>query len=316
MPRSYEKIHYGLRPAKNIERKMLAEAFRRLSEFGTIESYRYVGFGSIYFCDFCLFHKSLGITNMLSIEWDVKNAGRFKFNRPFGCIQIKFGDSNEELPALSWNERTILWLDYDRKLDRAALTDISWFCAHAVPGSAILVTVNAQSDRFDEGPLQQLRERVGEEKVSPAIGETELKGWGTADVNRRIITNEIQEKLDIRNGGRSAGSRMLYRQLFNFRYADGPNFPKMLTVGGLLFEEGQSNIVGKCAFETLPFVRPEEKGYLIEVPNLTFRELRHLDAQLPISDPKQLDAPSIPEKDLERYARVYRYFPAFVDAEL
>lgn len=313
MLRSYEKIHYGLRPAKNIERKMLAEAFRRLSEFGTIESYRYIGFGSTYFSDFSLFHKSLGITNMLSIEWDAENDERFRFNRPFRCVQIRFGDSNQVLPTLSWNERTILWLDYDRKLDCAVLTDVSWFCAHAVPGSAILVTVNAKPDRFDQEPLQQLRDRVGEEKVSPAIQETELSGWGTADVYRRIITNEIQEKLDSRNGGRSAGSRMLYRQLFNFRYADGP---KMLTVGGLLFEEGQSNIVGKCAFETLPFVKTGEEPYLIEVPNLTFRELRYLDAQLPISDPRQLDAPSIPEKDLERYARVYRYFPAFVDAEL
>ena len=59
---SYEQINYSLRPAKQIERKMLIEAFRNLTEFGDIGSYRYIGFGSIYFSDFNQVHKSLGIT--------------------------------------------------------------------------------------------------------------------------------------------------------------------------------------------------------------------------------------------------------------
>jgi hypothetical protein len=78
MPGSYEKINYGLRPAKCIERKMMCEAFRRLSEFGSVESYRYIGFGSTYFSDFSLFHKHLGITNMISMEQDEHNAPRFE----------------------------------------------------------------------------------------------------------------------------------------------------------------------------------------------------------------------------------------------
>ncbi|RMG75351.1 MAG: hypothetical protein D6711_06830, partial [Chloroflexi bacterium] len=64
MPSSSRKINYGLRPAKHIERKMLIEIFRRLSEFGSVESYRYIGFGALYFNDFYQFHKYLGIQNM------------------------------------------------------------------------------------------------------------------------------------------------------------------------------------------------------------------------------------------------------------
>src|SRR6266851_4701805 len=37
-----------MRPAKSIERKMLAESFRRLHPFQRINEYRYIGFGSIY----------------------------------------------------------------------------------------------------------------------------------------------------------------------------------------------------------------------------------------------------------------------------
>src|SRR5437879_5407175 len=108
MPPSYEKINYGLRPAKSVERKMLRDAFKKLSEFGTLESYRYVGFGSTYFSDFFLFHKSLGITNMTSIEKDVANRDRFLFNIPYNCIGIEFGESGNVLPSLPWNTRTIL----------------------------------------------------------------------------------------------------------------------------------------------------------------------------------------------------------------
>ena len=54
MPKSYESVNYVLRPAKNIERKMFCEAFRRLAEFGRVDSYRYVGFGSTFFSDFSL----------------------------------------------------------------------------------------------------------------------------------------------------------------------------------------------------------------------------------------------------------------------
>ncbi len=61
MKPSYEKIHYGLRPAKNIERKMMCECFWRLSAFHPVHNYRYIGFGSVYFSDFLLFHKVLGI---------------------------------------------------------------------------------------------------------------------------------------------------------------------------------------------------------------------------------------------------------------
>ena len=47
---------------------MLAEAFRKLSEFGKLDSYRYVGFGSLYF-DFALFPvKCLVFKKMISIE--------------------------------------------------------------------------------------------------------------------------------------------------------------------------------------------------------------------------------------------------------
>src|SRR6266568_2781977 len=313
MTRSYEKINYGVRPAKNIERKMLRDAFRRLSEFGSIESYRYVGFGSTYFSDFYLLHKSLGITNMVSIEHDVANEARFRFNLPFSCIDMKFEESTDVLTTMPWDVRTILWLDYDDPLDASMLTDVSLFCANAITGSALVVTVNAQPDWSEDSPLETLRQAVGPAKVPYDVTEANLTGWGAASTYRRIITNEIAESLNERNGIRAAGSKILYKQLFHFRYADGA---KMLTVGGLLFDEGQKGNVAKCGFDDLTFVKAGDEPYSIRVPNLTYRELRHLDAQLPVANPLTLASPGVPSNDLENYALLYKHFPMFADVDM
>ena len=328
MAGSYKKINYGLRPTKSIERKMLVEAFRKLSEFSTLESYRYIGFGSTYFSDFALFHKSLGIKNMISIEQDVHNQERFRFNCPFKCIDIRFGPSNEILPLLEWDLKTILWLDYDGQLNRHVLEDVSFFTASAVPGSIIIVSVNAQPEnlppdqisqtetytsQLHDYRLERLKSRVGEEKIPTNISRNDLNGWNNARLYQRIITNQIQETLLARNGSRNRDNEILYKQTFNFHYADGA---KMLTVGGLLYERGQTHIVAKCAFEDLIFAKIDETPYLIEVPNLTYRELRFLDKLLPIETEKDLEASPIPKEDVKKYASIYRYFPTFAETEL
>jgi hypothetical protein len=294
-----------------VERKMLVESIRRLSEFGGLDTYRYVGFGSTYFSDFSLFHKTLGLDRMISIEKDVQNRRRFRFNRPFVCIKLLFGDSNTVLPTLSWRSKVILWLDYDSRLDASVLTDINHFCTYAAPGSMLILTVDARPGTPPEDRLKDLQRRVGELKVPPDVTPPRLAQWGTAAAYRRIINNEILEQLNNRNGSIDVPRQILYRQLFNFRYADGT---QMVTVGGIIYERRQQNVFGRCAFgKNLPFIREGEDAYLIEAPNLTFRELHYLDSKLPTRS--ALKAQSIPSEDLARYARLYRYFPRFAETE-
>lgn len=323
---SYENINYSLRPAKQIERKMLVETFRNLMEFGDLSSYRYIGFGSIYFSDFHMVHRHLGITDLISIEKDEEKKGRFHFNCPFNCIEIQFGHSSIVLPTLSWDQRTILWLDYDGSLTEDCLTDIDFFCGNCQVGSVLVITVNAHPDRFPPGlqseeleiylkkSMEDLKKRVGEKNVPIDITGKDLRNWGTAAVYRRIIHNQILASLNDKNGGRRPGNKIQYQQLFNFNYADGM---KMLTVGGIIYDEGQLPMLRKSMFEErLKFVRTSDESYLIEVPSLTYKELRHLNSQLPIDDVSKLDAPDVPLDDLKRYAEVYRYFPMFAEAEI
>lgn len=87
--------------------------------------------------------------------------------------------------------------------------------------------------------------------------------------------------------------------MFNFNYRDGA---RMLTMGGLLYDRGQAGIVNG-AFDGLSFIRPDEEPYLIEIPYLTYREMRYLDTHLPDSSYADLDSQGIPESDSTKYSQ-------------
>jgi hypothetical protein len=91
---------------------------------------------------------------------------------------------------------------------------------------------------------------------------------------------------------------------------------KMLTVGGIIFDEGQRNIFPFSYIEQAhSFVRTGEESYVIKVPNLTYREIRHLDKLLP-SDQSKIELQlNIPPQDIENYAATYRYFPTFGETD-
>lgn len=313
---SYESINYNLRPAKAVERRMLCDAFQRLSPFGDVSSYRYVGFGSTYFSDFVLFHRALGIRNMISIEKDVHNAQRFEMNRPFSCIQLEFEHSNVVLPRLRWDVRTILWLDCDGHLDDRVLTDVHHFCAQACGGSVLVVTVNAHPISVNDVPFEKRdarRVEILKRRISALpsdVDERDLRAWGTAKLYGDVIRNKVQEVLHARNGEASAGNAILYKQVFNFVYKDGA---RMLTVGGILYDEGQVGTLAATRLESLSFARTDDALFHIEIPNLTYRELHSLDRQMPSESVKELDG--IPSEDICKYARLYRYFPRFAQTD-
>ncbi|MEN4011646.1 MAG: O-methyltransferase [Chloroflexota bacterium] len=329
--RSYQKINYALRPAKAAERKMLCEGMRRLSSFYKIEKYRYIGFGSTYFSDFLIIHRSLGINNMVSIERNVQDKPRFEFNKPYKCIDLRFGPSSEILPILEWDTPTILWLDYDGKLSSEMLGDIGLFCAKAEPGSMVIISANAHPDGNDNRDpkalndyrLRKLIEMVGRERVPASTQGKDLTLKGKAGVLRRIIHNEILETLSKRNGGLLDEKKLQYHQIFNFTYQDGA---KMLTAGGVIYSRNQLAIFEKCAFNDLEFYKPGEEEFNIGIPKLTFREIRYLDKKLP---PRNQDGAEIaltaedlgdlavvPEEDIQDYMKIYRYFPNFAEADI
>lgn len=325
MAKSYREIDYRLRPAKNVERKMLAEAFGRLSKFARVDFYRYVGMGSLYFSDFVLFHRALGFREMISIEKEenLTIQERFNFNKPFNCVDIKFGSTSAILPNLSWDSKNIVWLDYDGKLNKEILADTFLVISQITSGSIFLISVNSKILEItdEEGntlpPVEALERAVGKNKIPSGTTKDDLTGWKLAEIYRQIITNEIEDALNERNQSLPSNQRIQYQQLFNFHYEDAA---KMLTVGGIFYTEDLKSAFDECAFHELDFYRPEDKSYLLgKVPILTFKEIRALNSCLPFEDNDtqyKQSLPPISDEDKNKYARLYRYYPTFAETEI
>jgi len=322
--RSYNRIDYRLRPAKSIERKMLCDAFRRLINISDFADYGYIGFGSTFFSDFTLIHKTLGIYDLISIEKEVEDKKRFEFNRPYKCIRLKFGKSSEILPILRLTRKVILWLDYDYSLEEDMLADINSFISRAKAGSIILLTMDVKSYELPKKPkdksrYEQLLESIGRNKIPPEVTERDLDPQHFPEVCYKIVNNQIDQVLSIRNG--VLETKLTYKQLFNFYYRDGSS--PMLTVGGIIYSKNDEDNISKCGFEKLDFIRTERKKYKpyeIIVPKLTFREMRCLDRVLPAKEPTSIknnkEITSIPRGLRKQYSKIYRYFPNFVEAEM
>ena len=93
----------------------------------------------------------------------------------------------------------------------------------------------------------------------------------------------------------------------------------MLTVGGIIYNDALADTIELCNFENLSFVRTHEEALLIEVPNLTYREIKYLKKYMSIEDidkfPKDVSGKKIdtiiPQTEIKQFQRVYRYFPTF-----
>ena len=320
---SFRMFDYRVRPAKSAERRMLSEAFRRLSFFEPVENYRYVGFGSTTFTDFILFHKTLNIKQMISIEKRDAHESRFEFNKPFHCIDIEYGGSNEILPKLRWDSRTITWLDYDGRLTESVLQDVAYVSANSVSGNILAVTVNSNSysppnssapdKEIMEYRLQQFRNDVGDDKVPGDIKGKDLEGETMAVTCHRLVENEIKQALRDRNGLRLPEQKISYQPLFNFIYQDGV---KMLTVGGIFCEVGDAEILERCQFEKLDYCNLQNQPYKINVPIMTPRERHYLDQRLPEGTTSEGKSIGLTENEISNYVRLYRYCPSFAEVEM
>ncbi len=312
MTSSYKRVNFAVRPAKNIERKMIVEACARLRSFGNLAEFRYIGLGSTFFSDFTLMHRGLHIENMISIERDTAIAERFEFNKPYDCIQMGWGDSDSVLPSLPWRDiPTIIWMDYDGALSSSILGDVNHIVAHISPGSFVIITVNANAAKLGSEPSdrQVQLERAVSGKVPPGLEPIDFAANTYHRVVKRILYNEVARSIADRNGARTR-NKYRFEPVLLFSYKDGAS---MLTIGGVLCQQSQIPLFESCRFQELEFFRAGDEPFRIETPVITLKERRKLDAGLPLGTPA---CPGLSSDDAKKYAAIYRYFPTFAEAEL
>lgn len=321
MSASFRRIDYSLRPAKHAERRMLCDLFRRLRPFEKVEDYIYVGFGSVWFADFILFHRALGIKNMISIEQVETAKNRIEDNKPFR-IPVEYMRSRDALVKLNWKSKNFIWLDYDDPLSIEMLEDVGIATRRAESGTVLTLSVQCtkapQVAEYEEDPsisaLDRFSNIFGRTRVPSNTNEKDLYGWKYADLSRKIIKNEIESILADRNSQKTPTDPdyIKFHVIADFEYEDGA---KMTTISGIFYSNRDTAILESCHFENLDFINPSSNKIRINIPKLTAREFKKLESQLPLPPDGSLELGSIPQSEANNFVGLYRYLPNFAVLE-
>ncbi len=303
------KVNYALRPAKASTRRMIVEALARLGPIAPVEQYRYIGMGSIYFRDFELVHRRLGIDQMVTIEGHPNAADRVRFNLPLSCIEPMMARTHDALPKIRVEDAPhIVWLDYESNVNQGVLSDIEELARRCAPGSVLIVTTNAGRPHDPEQWLSDL----GDDRPEPREPRTKAE---FALLSYRVLRAQIEDALGLRNSGHNRDLHLAFRQMFHMIYADGAT---MLTVGGALIPEARNEDWESCGIDSLEYARSGDEALTVNVPLLTRREVRHLLAAMPGTSAaieEAAEQAGIPRNAAKDFAAVYRYVPLFIEAE-
>lgn len=315
---SYRKVHYGLRPAKQVERRMLIDALLLLSEVGfPVRDYKYLGMGSVHFVDFAMFHKYLGIQKMLSVE--LSSIGeRIEFNRPYSnAIETEVGAPVGDFVAkLESDRQHLVWLDYDNVLCKYMLDDISLAVSRMRPGSILLATIDTERPRrVDDGdaePMSPSEVRAYfEEQAGKYVASFSQDGDFTDEHLPTVILTAVQGAI---NTGLRGFNDREFLPLFNFLYSDGH---QMMTVGGMIAGPKEKSRVRRSRLQKADYARFDlaAEAYWINVPCLTKKEVLYLESKMP-APPDWTPEHGLDPDDAKAFARIYRFFPMYAELSM
>lgn len=324
--RTFEYINYMFRPKKQIERKIIIEILQELKREISLSKYLYIGFGSIYYYDFILFHKMLNINKLVSID-DKSTIKRFEFNRPYDFITFKNEISTDFLSEYDWKQNSVLWLDYDNKLKGIVLSDIKIIAKNCKKKDFLIITVNAYCGNVGD-ERDQAREHFYNEFRMYISPEYHDKKYYTPKcfpyLLQEVILNYLMTMSEYRD--------ISFYKLFSFRYRDGS---PMFTIGGI-FDDDKKLRNRKWDNK---FISTDEEIKDINVPILTYCEKFHIDSHIEKlkrkikkieSKNKGSDCSLIEEEmteminktlpfelgsiyDLKNYIEFYRYYPQYYE---
>lgn len=317
---SFKKVHYALRPAKQVERRILVDALFLLSETGfPVRDYQYTGMGSIHFVDFALFHKFLGIKSMLSVEISKKIENRVRFNAPYrNLVAVETGKPiGDFISKLDQDRRHLLWLDYDDILRTEMLQDVALSATALSNGSILLITVDTEppynKTNNNEDTQENLKERKEYfEDIASNYIQTfsidDFKYEALPEINMHVLKKALETGLTGRYD-------LVYQPLFNFLYKDGH---RMLTIGCMLCDKKSARRIRKSRLAITSYIRLsfDKDFFWIKVPILTRKEQIHLDAEMPCVDgwcPSEFE---ISPEDVSDYKKIYRFYPSYAEVLL
>lgn len=307
---SFDTINYSLRPSKSIQRHIVFDGIRYLKNHLDFDDLVYVGFGSIWFTDFVMAHKILGVNDMISIEAHHVGYRRAVFNAPYATVKVLEGSSNVLLPQLyvdtaicsrSW----MVWLDYDDAFDESVAEDVRSLIENAPENSILLVTFNGHEMSYGNAHdrVERLRHLFGN-VVPDDLSKKACKDLKMQETLADLALQFMQSiAADLsRPGGFIPAFRILYR-----------DSAPMVTVGGLLPSKGAAKVARDQIANPTWHCRPTKP---IVAPHLTIREAATLQAMLPCAEhltraTVQSVGFDLEDDQIEAFQAYYRQYPAF-----
>jgi len=314
---SFNRVHYALRPAKQVERRILIDALLLISDSGfPIRDYKYTGMGSIHFVDFSLFHKIIGIRNMLSVEISTKIENRIHFNAPYkDIINLEVGQPiGNFIPKLKTDKQHLLWLDYDDILREEMLRDISAAASILSPGSILLFTVDSEPPIKGNNREENTEENILKSKnYFTSFADNYLLPYREEDFNYENLPRlNIKACLKAIRAGLVGRQNIKFQPLFNFVYADGH---RMITAGGMICDKKSIQKLNGSRLFKANYIRTDfdSDPFMIIVPILTRKEQLVLDSHMPCPDgwlPGEFEMSS---EEVQNYKKIYRFFPSYAE---
>ncbi len=306
-------LQYDLRPHKQVERRMMLDAFQILLAAGfPIRKYKYVGMGSVMFWDFLMFHKLLGIRDLTSVERDSGIAKRIGFNRPFRLVDVQIRTIGSAIARLHAGDRHIVWMDYDDRLSREILEDASQAASRLGMGSVCVITVDVEPPNVcwegkEKGRNEAWRDyfySIGRgvwDSSWDASDFVETRLWArNCDLLRRAVESGL------------AGLRKKFFPIFHFLYKDGDH--QMMTIGGMFGgREEKAQLRRSELSEAIYYRGTFGDPYRIQVPRFTRRERFLLDREMPRNGEWQPEEFEVIDSDLVSYSQIYRFLPAYAE---
>ena len=252
---------------------------------------------------------------MVSIEGATKYKKRVAFNKPFGDIDIFMGLSTDYISTISPDTSHILWLDYDEPLSEEKIADVQMASSILKSGSLIIVTVDVDFDKAKEARDANPNDRknVWYERFRRECGDKFDPNWQVTDFTPDSISSRsIKVLTDAISDGINMRDDIKFKQLFNFKYADGH---EMITFGGMLCSKPERRLIKSVDWDQLPFIVKGDNNppFQIDIPILTRKERLFIDSQMPCDENWLPDEFEITTEELDKYRQVYRYSPSYAE---
>jgi len=339
---SFERFDYLLRTNKHIERKLVFDVLDAAAQKIGFDNHWYLGFGSMWFGDFRLAHRRLGIDRMVSVERS-DYATRAEFNRPFAGVKVEPGDCNAvitNMTAETWSKPLVAWLDYDGYLNEDVVKDIDLLLGRAQPNSAIIITVNGARGTYrvqkpngqrkkHETSVGVIEKFLGSGSIPTKYDPQPNAAGSYSDIPEakfpEFLTEAIASYMEhqvVASAREVEGQRLKFVPLYRLHHRDGAD---MVTVGGAVATEATEAIWREClARHTLLSEDAGDPAYCrLDLVPVTVKEKIALDKCLPDSGDGTLflaaakaAGVALPDLEMAKYRKFYRHFPVFVETTM